>query len=135
MVGPDARMPLQYYALYNAVPAAWRDPAALGDMDPAEPKFRGTRLTSLTTSVIKQLLLKDRSSVPCCINFWKRKFPEADNDKDTFIRVGLATKETRLRVLQWKIIHNIYPTNILLYKMGVSISSNVWSFRRVATKV
>ena len=123
-VGPDARLPLQYYALYNAVPAAWRDPAALGDMDPVEPMFRGTRLSSLTTGMIRQLLVKDRVSVPCCVNFWKRKFPEIDINKDTFIRACLATKETRLRVLQWKIIHNIYPTNILLYKMGVSNSSN-----------
>ena len=96
-VGPDAGLPLQYYALYNA---AWRDPAALGDMDPVEPIFRGSRLSSLTTRVIRQLLLKDRDRVPCCINFWKRKFPEADIDKDTFMRMGLATKETRLRVLQ-----------------------------------
>ena len=30
-----------------------------------------------------------------------------------------CTQETRLRVLQWKILHNIYPTNILLSKMKV----------------
>ena len=74
--------------------------------------------------MIRQLLVKDRVSVPCCVNCWKRKFPEIDINKDTFIRACLATKETRLRVLQWKIIHNIYPTNIVLYKMGVSNSSN-----------
>ena len=34
------------------------------------------------------------------------------------------TKEVRLRVLQWKIIHNIYPTRILLYKMGKATDSN-----------
>ena len=26
---------------------------------------------------------------------------------------------TRLKVLQWKILHNIYPTNILLQKIGI----------------
>ena len=31
----------------------------------------------------------------------------------------LVTKEIRLRVLQWKILHNIDPTNILLCKMKV----------------
>merc|ERR1712004_36346 len=30
----------------------------------------------------------------------------------------------RLRSLQWKIMHNIYPTNILLYKMGKVDSSD-----------
>ena len=119
-VGPDARLPLQHYTLYmyNAVPPAWRDPAARGDMDPVEPKFRGSRLSSLKTRVIQRLLLKDRDHVPCCINFWKGKFPETDIDKDTLMQVDLATKETRRCVLQWKIIHNIYPTNIL-YKMGL----------------
>ena len=28
-VGPDTRLPLHYYVLYNAVPAAWRDPLLL----------------------------------------------------------------------------------------------------------
>ena len=31
----------------------------------------------------------------------------------------LSTKEIRLRELQWKILHNLYPTNILLNKMKV----------------
>ena len=35
-----------------------------------------------------------------------------------------ATKEVRLRTLQWKIIHNIYPTQILLHKMGIAENSN-----------
>ena len=33
--------------------------------------------------------------------------------------LSLVTKETRLRVLQWNILHNIYLTNILLCKMKV----------------
>ena len=35
-----------------------------------------------------------------------------------------ATKEIRLRVLHWKITHSIYPTNILLHKMGLSNTEN-----------
>ena len=33
-------------------------------------------------------------------------------------------KETKLRALAWKVLHNIYPTNILLYKMKLSPSQN-----------
>ena len=36
----------------------------------------------------------------------------------------IVTKEVRLWVLQWKVIHNIYPTRILLYKMGKATDSN-----------
>ena len=35
-----------------------------------------------------------------------------------------VTKETRLQILQWKILHNIYPTAILLQKMGIVNSIN-----------
>ena len=35
-----------------------------------------------------------------------------------------CTSETRLRLLQWKILHNIYPSSILLNKMGISNSKN-----------
>ena len=34
----------------------------------------------------------------------------------------LATKESRLRLLHFKILHNIYPSNILLKKMGIKNS-------------
>ena len=30
-----------------------------------------------------------------------------------------TTKETRLRVLKWKIFHDIYPTNIMLNRMNI----------------
>ena len=35
-----------------------------------------------------------------------------------------STKEVRLRTLQWKILNNIFPTNILLKKMGVKESED-----------
>ena len=54
-------------------------------------------------------------SVPCANGFWSRKFG-LEIDEHIW---SLVTKETRLRVLQWNILHNIYPTNILLCKMKV----------------
>ena len=38
-----------------------------------------------------------------------------------------CTQETRLPVLQWKIMHNIYPTNILLSMMKVG-ENNRYSY-------
>ena len=57
-------------------------------------------------------------SVPCAKGFWSRKFG-LEIDEHIWSIPSLVTKETRLRVLQWKILHNIYPTNILLCKMKV----------------
>ena len=58
-------------------------------------------------------------SVLCTIGFWSRKFG-LEIDKHIRSMPSLVTKKnTRLGVLQWKVLHNIYPTNILLCKMKV----------------
>ena len=59
---------------------------------------------------------------PCAVNFWKHKL-NADINKAHWESVFKSTKETRLRVLHWKVLHNIYPTNILLHKMGIETSA------------
>ena len=57
-------------------------------------------------------------SVPCAVRFWNHKFGLEINET-VWKTPRLCTAETRLRVLQWKILHNIYPTNIMLCKMQV----------------
>ena len=56
--------------------------------------------------------------VPCSLGFWKRKFG-IEIDANVWALPKLVTAEVRLIVLQWKILHNIYPTNIMLCKMKV----------------
>ena len=55
--------------------------------------------------------------------FWKRKFGDEVTNNIWGIHTE-CTKEVRLRTLQWKIISNIYPTNILLNKMGIAATRN-----------
>ena len=62
----------------------------------------------------------------CSTSFWKRKF-NYDIDEDEWFISFRSSNETRLRVLQWKILHNIYPTNILLSKMKIT-ESNLCSY-------
>ena len=53
---------------------------------------------------------------PCAHNFWANKLGLQLTDNIW----GLAknvTKEIRLKELNWKILHNIYATNIMLHKM------------------
>ena len=54
--------------------------------------------------------------------FWNRK--EAELNENHWMTPIRCTNEIRLRILQWKIIHNIYPTNILLQKMKISETKN-----------
>ena len=81
--------------------------------------LNGTPVTSLSVKDFRQLLTEYTQS--CSVNFWKKRFDtEIDN---RYWEVAFnANQETRLKVLQWKVLHNIYPTNILLHKMGIANS-------------
>ena len=92
--------------------------------DPSAPMFHGRDIKSVTTKCARQKFLQYKSSTPCCVILWARKFDGFEITKDVFSLPFQVTKEVRLIVLQWKIIHNIHPTRILLYKMGKAIDSN-----------
>ena len=53
--------------------------------------------------------------------FWERKF-DTKLHETTWGNVFKFVKEIKLQELQWKILHNIFPTNILLKRMGISQS-------------
>ena len=69
----------------------------------------------------RQGFLKQISTIetPSAQNFWARKF-QMSVPKDMWSIPRRSTKETRLKALQLKILHNTYPTNILLEKMGMA---------------
>jgi uncharacterized pyridoxal phosphate-containing UPF0001 family protein len=58
-------------------------------------------------------------SEPCCVNFWKNKL-NIQLTKWHWNIVRSVCKESRLRELHWKILHNVYPTNIILNKIGIA---------------
>ena len=124
IVGEYPGVEFDYYALFNALGMAWRDPEILTGYTNPEPHFRGHNITGISSKLIRSELLKLRYKPPCCISFWQRKYPDISVEQRLFSRAFIATKEVRLRVLQWKILHNIYPTCILLQKMKIRDSSN-----------
>ena len=73
------------------------------------PKFRNKEIRS--ASQFREILVSTAKPTPCSINFWKRKLDYEIKESDWQMSFN-ATREIRLRVLQWKILHNIYPTNI-----------------------
>lgn len=62
---------------------------------------------------------EDDSHTPRASYFWYQKF-NIRIDESFWSLYRNATKEVRLIELQWKIPHNIYPTNILLNKRKVT---------------
>ena len=108
---------LQYLALRTAVLNFLRKfDGTISDRIPDCPPFHNKQL--LKVSDFRSKLVELKFSEPCCVNFWRRKLNYTIN-KQNWECIFNSTQETRLRVLQWKILHNIYPTNILLQKMRV----------------
>ena len=73
-MGPDPRLPLQYYALYNALPAAWRDPATIG-----KTPVRIILWCAITKMLIKacflvQPLEQEGVYQKCCISLCSKVF-------------------------------------------------------------
>jgi len=75
------------------------------------------------SSIFRKMISKQHKTEPCSKNFWKRKF-DYDITEDDWRLAFETTKETRLKLLQWKLLHNIYPTNIMLFKMKVTNSNH-----------
>ena len=81
------------------------------------PTFRNKKVEK--AKHFREILLSALKPIPCAQNFWKHKLNYELKKPDWSMSFN-TTSESRLRVLQWKILHNIYPTNILLCKMKVT---------------
>ena len=81
------------------------------------PHFCGKQLVKACD--FREIITNYNKSEPCSKHFWKRKFNYDVTKRDWQLAIQ-TTKEIRLRVLQWKLLHNIYPTNIMLNKMKVT---------------
>ena len=57
------------------------------------------------------------TEIPRCIEIWNNKFDINFDSSDWSLIFKL--KESRLRILTWKIIHNIYPTKLALFRMNI----------------
>ena len=114
--GPDRI--LQYYTIRMAMFNFLRKFAGNINEDSLldYPPFCGKQMSRVCELRSKLVTLK--YSEPCCKQFWRRKF-NYTVDKKTWLCSFNSTQEIRLRLLQWKIVHNIYPTNIMLAKMHV----------------
>ena len=125
IVANSAARQFQYNAVFNSIPAEWRVRSGVNQI--VEPTlFWDKNLLLLSTKDIRRQLTGLNYSQPCSVGFWSRKF-SYDLDSRTWMISYSCTKETRLLVLHWKLLHNIYPTNIMLKKMNVR-NSEMCSF-------
>lgn len=85
------------------------------------PLFHGKKCS--TCKDFRATLCESSYTEPCTVRFWNNKYG-IEMDKDVWKMARSCTQETRLRVLQWKILHNIYATNIMLHKMKIKENRN-----------
>ena len=69
----------------------------------------------MENKTLRAEIVRQKNITICSIDFWKRKFNIDLNNYFSIARK--CTKETKLRWLHLRLVHNIYPTNILLKKM------------------
>ena len=82
--------------------------------------FKGEIVGKLKMKGFKKLI--SPSTTSHAVDFWRRKFHSNCLENHWEIAVK-CTREIRLIALHWKIMSNIYPTNILLKKMGIRNNS------------
>lgn len=111
----------EYFAICNALPKLWKDWVFSGRIS-LKNKKREEEQNDISTNLreIKTFIRikKSETTKACGPEFWKHKL-NIELDETFWIIPRMVSKEVRLRELQWKINHNIYPTNILLHKMKV----------------
>ena len=79
--------------------------------------FNGKVLSKLSSRDFR--LYFQKQSIEPKETHWVSVFGNQANEKCIWSRIPLLVKETKLIVLQWKILHNIFPDNSLLYKMKI----------------
>ncbi len=81
--------------------------------------FNSVSVESCSSKFFRDTLISNLFVPPRCEKYWERKFPNLNfNWSNIWLAIPSCTKEPRLLSLNWKILHNIYPTKVLLYKMG-----------------
>lgn len=117
----------QYNALINAIPTRWKELIRNGFVKAVHEtalandffvRKLNQKLKEIR-NIIKKMENNDDKIQPHASTIWQMKC-NYNITKKTWLVARLSTKETRLRELHWKIMHNIYPTNILLQKMKVT---------------
>lgn len=105
---------------YGAVTSAIY--ALFGKYEPIKDAEGYSILEATVPRILRKYLIDRDKVLPVSTQFWLHNF-NIEIEKENWMCAKDCTKETRLRLLHWKVLHNIYPTNILLNKIGYANSN------------
>ena len=113
-VGTYGGLILDYFAVRNAITKRYNT-RHFSNLN-LESSYK-TSFGLLNNKQIRHLISNNKKHTPKCIQLWRTRINIDISEHFNLVR--LATKESRLLTLHFKIVHSIYPTNILLHKMGI----------------
>lgn len=127
ITGVDPRTVIQYNALKKAIPLEWRRTILeandnttheLAMVSKNQSKISRTKyILEMPNKNIRKQMQGNSATYISGRELWRKRL---GIDIEPYYGIGnLATKESRLRTLHFKILHNIYPTNIMLNRMGL----------------
>jgi len=115
----------QYCQITAAIPKPWKDAFKFNE----SKSFVFLELPppgSETPAKIKERLLAKKSVIPTGIKKWKLLFSTQELSpkfwNNAFIAARRTTKESKLQMLQYKILHRIIPCNRYLFQINVKPS-------------
>ena len=117
LLGRSVNLRFQYMIVYNAI-THFFNRTFVDNNDDVKKIYFNDKLMS-TARTFKQYLYEANYCIPTAVYFWRNKFG-IDLDKHFWELAVKSTKESRLRELHFKILNNIFPTNILLFKIKIS---------------
>ena len=107
---------VQYYSLLSAIPRQWKD--LLKVFEPQETQEFPLIIKKLTCKVIYNSLIIQKNLPPPTAEKRLIEYGYDSNKRRIIYSLPFrVTKEIKLAIFQYKIIHNILCTNSLLYKM------------------
>ena len=115
-IGPYGGLMLDYMAVCKAVIKSGINLTSINH----DPTTLNITMPLISNKALRRLIASKKGLLLNCTNVWLRK----QVDISRYFTIGLeSTKESRLKLLHFNIIHNCYPTNELLTQMRMKQSN------------
>ena len=114
---------LQYYSLLSAIPNEWKKQLCLNDVSKNLRHVSNTSFSTRSISCKKayKILVRKHTDPPTSQG---RLIKYGINESELSLYYLLLTHETKLSLFQFKILHNILPTNLHFYRINMRDSSS-----------
>ena len=82
---------------------------------------KAKQVLNMQNKRLRKLIEDEYKEIPCGKKLWERKLNL--DVSELYVSSLKCTKEVKIKELLFKIFHNIYPTNIMLQKIGIKNSN------------